>query len=29
MIRIVITPEAYEAIAAMLPLGSVGHEPAA
>ena len=27
MIRIAITVEAYEAIAATLPLGSVGYEP--
>ena len=28
MIRISITPEAFEAIVATLPLGSVGYEPA-
>ncbi len=27
MIRIAITPAAFEAIAATLPLGSVGYEP--
>jgi hypothetical protein len=27
MIRITITPEAFEAIASTLPLGSVGYEP--
>ena len=27
MIRIAITPAAYDAIAATLPLGSVGYEP--
>ncbi|MGO8919648.1 MAG: hypothetical protein ACLQJR_27430 [Stellaceae bacterium] len=27
LIRIAITPTAYEAIAATLPLGSVGYEP--